>query len=202
MSIISKSVFGDLLIINIIIYLLFYYVLGLDSDTFYQLCLNDLRGDDFRIYQFLTYQFLHVNFSHIFFNLLFLFLLIDPVEKYLSNSRFLILYLFSGVFGGIFHYFLSEEVLPLAGSSASIFGVLMFYALLNKDNYTDLILFSIKSKYFFGSFFLLEILFCFSVDSNVSHLAHIGGSIFGLIFFYIERYRRRIGFTNPFRNLF
>ncbi|MCU0858373.1 MAG: rhomboid family intramembrane serine protease [Pontiellaceae bacterium] len=83
------------------------------------------------VWQLISYQFLHQNFMHLFSNMLGLFFLGPETERTLGTNRFLLLYFFSGILGGIGWALLSlENNIPCIGASGSVFGVLGAYAAL------------------------------------------------------------------------
>ena len=86
----------------------------------------------FILVQLITYQFLHGDLWHIFINMLILWLFGRELEGFLGSRRFLVLYLLSGIAGGLLHILwsiiLGGAALPLVGASGSLFGLLVFYA--------------------------------------------------------------------------
>ena len=73
-----------------------------------------------------TYMFLHAGFSHLFFNMLALYFFGPRLEARVGGSRFIGLYLTSGVAGA-----LASLVTPYAlivGASGAVFGVMLGYA--------------------------------------------------------------------------
>ena len=78
-----------------------------------------------------TSQFLHAGWFHLFPNMVFLWAVGRPVEWALGAKRFLILYLLTGIVGGIAQT-LAEPLstVPVVGASGAISGILAIYALL------------------------------------------------------------------------
>jgi membrane associated rhomboid family serine protease len=79
----------------------------------------------------ITFQFLHGGFPHLFSNMLYLWIFADNVEDRLGHSRFLSLYLGSGVVAAVAQILLSpRSSIPMVGASGAIAGILGAYLLL------------------------------------------------------------------------
>ncbi len=171
-------------------------------------------GYNFQIWQLITYQFMHGNFSHILFNMFGLWMFGAEIENIFGSKKFLIFYLLAGVSAGLLHLFVS----PLLGSnpavtigaSGSVFGVLVAFALLFPDRYIFLyFLIPVKAKYLIGFLIVFEFLAINSVDSNVAHLAHLGGALFGFLYLLLDKnfdielksvFRKGYFYKNNYRN--
>ncbi|HZT53939.1 MAG TPA: rhomboid family intramembrane serine protease [Gaiellaceae bacterium] len=70
-----------------------------------------------------TAMFLHANILHIAFNMLALYVIGTPVEQYLGRTRYLGLYLVSGLAGSA-GGLLQAPATPILGASGAIFGIL------------------------------------------------------------------------------
>lgn len=90
----------NLLFINIGIALA-QYLMNLDLGR--QFGLYFLFSDHFQPYQFVTYMFLHSGTRHIFGNMLILFFVGPMLEGYLGPKKFLMLYMVTGLGGGILY---------------------------------------------------------------------------------------------------
>lgn len=80
-----------------------------------------------RPWTLVTYMFLHGGLGHIFFNMLGLYFFGPRVEARLGSSRFITLYLLSGVAGALLSTALAPRY-PIIGASGAVFGVLMAFA--------------------------------------------------------------------------
>ncbi len=77
---------------------------------------------------FITSQFLHGGFVHIISNMWFLWVFGDNVEGRLGFFLFPLLYIISGIFGGLVQYLLDPaSSVPMLGASGAIAGVLGAY---------------------------------------------------------------------------
>jgi len=75
-------------------------------------------------WQLVTSYFTHLAFWHIGFNMLALYVLGPQLEGLFGRSRFLALYLLSGLFGSLAVYWLSPVGTPTIGASGAIFGLM------------------------------------------------------------------------------
>ena len=147
-------------------------------------------------------MFLHGGFFHIFLNMYALMLFGMPVEQLWGSRKFLFYYFFTGVGAGltilVINWFMGglSPYIPTIGASGAVFGLLLAFGLLFPD--VELLIFffiPMKAKYLVVMYGGLEIMALISSGgaSNVSHVGHLGGLLFGGIFFLIMR-RRGIEF--------
>ena len=188
----------------------------------YWFALNPLaEGFNFQVWQLITYQFMHGSFTHILFNMFALWMFGMEIENYWGTKKFLTYYLLCGVVAGLFQLFLT----PLLGSSAAVtigasgavYGVLIAFGLMFPDRYIFLyFLVPVKAKYLIGFLIVLEFMLVDSAQSNVAHLAHLGGALAGFLFILFDKsidvplkrmlnissgYRSGSNFQNPFSGL-
>jgi len=114
------------------------------------------------------------------------------IENIFGSRKFLIFYLLAGVSAGILHLFLSPLLgstpAPTIGASGSVFGVLVAFAMLFPDRYIFLyFLIPVKAKYLIGFLIVFEFLAINSAQSNVAHLAHLGGALFGFLYLLLDK---------------
>jgi len=150
------------------------------------------------IWQVFTYMFFHFGFSHFLFNMLTLWMFGTAVEQTWGTRRFTSYYLSCGLAAGITVVVAalasgSPRALysPTIGSSGAIFGLILAFGLLFPDApVLMMFLFPVPAKYFailMGciEFFLQRV----QPGSSVSHVAHLGGMVYGLL--YIKYFSRR-----------
>lgn len=154
------------------------------------------------IWQIFTYMFLHGGFFHIFLNMYALMLFGMPVEQLWGSKKFLFYYIFTGTGAGlsilVINWFLGglSPYIPTIGASGAVFGLLLAFGLLFPD--VELLVFffiPMKAKYLVVLYGGLEVMALVTSggDSNVSHVGHLGGLLFGGIYFLVMR-RRGIEF--------
>lgn len=127
-------------------------------------------------YRFFTSMFLHAGWKHLISNGVFLYYFGIRSEWFLGKGRFLVLYLFAGLCGGLCSVLLGNGGLSV-GASGAIYGLLGAMLLLTKKwgpavtemNYATMLLLA-----------LLSISFGF-LEMGVDNLAHIGGFLGGVI---------------------
>lgn len=191
-----SPVIKSLLIANVAVFLLEMMLTGINSSGiplgayFTRYFALWPLGDGFGPWQLFSYQFMHGDFSHIFFNLFALWMFGTEIEYTLGSKKFLIFYLASGVGAGLLHLLTPLFGMgsgPTIGASGSIYGVMIAFALFNPDRFIYIyFLLPVKAKYLIGFMIILDLLMFRNANSNVAHLAHVGGAITGFLFLYFD----------------
>ncbi len=127
-------------------------------------------------YRLLTCTFIHLDFIHIFFNLYALYIIGPQVENFFGKTKFLFIYLVSGISGSILSLAFSPNTIS-AGASGAIFG-LMGALLYFGNHYRGYLGNVIKSQIM--PIIILNILLGF-ILTGVDNAGHIGGLIGGLL---------------------
>jgi membrane associated rhomboid family serine protease len=164
--------------------------------------LNPVSGEysngvpfNFQIWQLITYQFMHGGFSHIFFNMFMLWMFGMEIENMWGSKKFLIFYLTGGVVAGLFQLFLSPlfgSVAPTIGASGAVYAVMLAFAMFFPNRYIFIwFLVPVKAKYLIAFLIVMEYLlvsgYSGGMDSNIAHLAHLGGAFAGFLFVMLDR---------------
>jgi membrane associated rhomboid family serine protease len=151
----------------------------------------------------ITYMFLHGGFLHVLFNMLVLFVFGPAVEERMGGRTFGLYYFVCGLGGALlsFGLMLTASSVAVIGASGAVYGVALAYAMFWPDR--PILVFPlpmpVKAKWlviFLVGLSLFSAMF--SSGSNVAHLAHLGGFLFGFIFVRVEgsvRNRAREAFT-------
>ncbi|WP_376797653.1 rhomboid family intramembrane serine protease [Thermogemmatispora sp.] len=177
-----RLVTNTLIFINIAVFLVEVILsqsLFIDSNVLYQMGGEVSQiGDYWRI---LTAMFLHANILHIFLNMLSLFLIGSATELFYGKLRYLVIYLASGIVGGLATYFLMPATVLSVGASGAIFGVFGALGAFYITNRRALGPFGqgaiINWLFWLG----LNLALGFAPGSNIAVSDHIGGLITGLI---------------------
>jgi membrane associated rhomboid family serine protease len=188
-----------LLISNVAIYLLFFFAVhsGYGALFFpFYLSPRDVVGS-FAIWQFVTYLFLHsaTDFFHILFNMLTLWMFGNDLERTWGTEAFLRYYFLCGIGAGlcvvVANYLFGNPNAYTIGASGAIFGLLLAYGMMFPDREVLFsFLFPIKAKYFVMILGAIAFLSSFAAPGGpVSHIAHLGGMIFGFV--YLRTYKTR-----------
>ena len=145
----------------------------------------------FMPWQLVSYMFLHADLSHLFFNMFSLWMFGGVIERTLGRNRFLAFYFISGIGAGLcqilMQLFTADS--PFAatiGASGACYGILLAFGLLypNQKIYLLIPPIPIKAKWLVIGYAILEAYLAFNTDSNIAHLAHLGGMLFGLLCLY------------------
>jgi len=147
------------------------------------------------LWQFVSYMFFHGNPAHILFNMYAVLIFGIPIEQEWGSRRFLFYYLFTGIGAGITIFVINlifpgpGYYIPTIGASGAVFGLLLAFGIMYPD--VELLLFffiPIKAKYLVVLYGLLELFLELQGSvGNISHLGHLGGLFFGLVYFMIFR---------------
>jgi membrane associated rhomboid family serine protease len=193
-----------LLIVNIALFVVYYFarISGFGA-LFAPFAL--VPGDVLRhlaVWQFVTYMFLHdpYGFGHILFNMLTLWMFGMQLERDWGTERFLKYYFLCGVGAGICVVIANLLFSPTLdtrtiGASGAIYGLLLAFGVLypNQEVWFSF-LFPIKAKYFVMILGAIAFMSSFGASGGgVSHMAHLGGMIFGYAYIRGERRRRAPG---------
>jgi membrane associated rhomboid family serine protease len=143
----------------------------------------------FFVWELVSYLFLHWGFFHIIFNLFALWMFGSDLESLWGPKKFLFYYFLTGIGAGLFDVLLnalfpSGHPTATIGASGAIYGLLLAYGLLFPERPIYLYLFiPIKAKWFVLIMGVIELVSSFSTPgSGVSHVAHLGGMLFGFLY--------------------
>jgi membrane associated rhomboid family serine protease len=135
------------------------------------------RGEFWRIF---TATFLHASILHIGLNMLSLFFIGPAVELFYGKWRYLLIYLVSGIVGGIASYLMLPQDVLLVGASGSIagvFGALGAFFIVNRRA-LGAAANAMLGQWLF--WLLINVAFDFS-QANIGWQAHLGGLVVGLV---------------------
>jgi rhomboid family protein len=149
-----------------------------------------------RPWTFVTYMFVHAGLLHLAANMLMLFVFGTAVESRMGSRNFLLYYLFCGVGAAVFSLLLAT-VLPVGGfvgASGAVLGVAVAFAMFWPD--AELIVFPIpvpiKARTLVIGLVVLDVIGSrLWPNDGVAHLAHVGGALFGYLFFRAQLLSRR-----------
>ena len=137
-------------------------------------------------------MFMHGGLLHIGSNMVYLWVFGDNVEARMGHARYLLFYLFVGVFATLSHwFFFQDSYTPLIGASGAISGVLGAYLMLFPHNRVKVVIIfflitaaTLPAMYVLGFYMLLQLFqlvasIGVSEQVSVAIWAHIGGFIAG-----------------------
>lgn len=149
------------------------------------------------LYPFITSQFLHAGFLHIISNMWFLWIFGDNVEERFGFFLFPLLYLLSGIVGGLAQYMLlPDSSTPMLGASGAIAGTLgAYFALFSRHTIKTLVpifgfftIADLPASLILVYWFITQLFSGAASISNtsyqlggVAYFAHIGGFVLGYV---------------------
>jgi membrane associated rhomboid family serine protease len=188
-----------IILINCLVF--FFEIISPNSDQFiqkYALIPTAVNFSDYSsLLPFITSQFLHAGFLHIISNMWFVWIFGDNVEQRLGFLLFPLIYLLSGVVGGLAQYLLMpDSIVPTIGASGAVAGVLGAYFALfpNHCIKTVVPIFGFFTITDLPAAFVLVYWFITQIFSGtaalvatsyqlggVAYFAHIAGFVFGYL---------------------
>lgn len=128
------------------------------------------------IYRLVSYMFLHGGIVHIFFNMYSLYIVGPKVEDFFGKWKYLLIYLVSGITGGLLSVALNGEVISVGASGAifGLFGALLYFGY----NYRGYIGSIIRSQIL--PIVIYNLLIGFFI-TGIDMWGHVGGLIGGVI---------------------
>ena len=153
------------------------------------------------VWQFITYMFVHDprSIGHILFNMFALFIFGRQVEWKMGSREFLLYYLLTGIFAGVFSFFIylftNNVLVFLMGASGAIFAVQLAFATFFPDSIIYLWgILPLRAPVMVLGFTAIELVFMLTgAGGNVAHVTHLAGFGFGWLYFLL-RFR-----INPWR---
>lgn len=127
-------------------------------------------------WRLITPIFLHIGLMHIVFNLIIVYYLGSQLEMLFGHTKYLILYLLSGVMGNIFSFAFNASI--SAGASTAIFGLFISTIALSKLYPNRIQIQAVARQY--GLLIGLNILFGL-FSSGIDNMGHIGGLVGGYL---------------------
>jgi membrane associated rhomboid family serine protease len=145
---------------------------------------------------FVTYMFVHGGLLHLLANMLMLYVFGTAVESRMGSRHFLLYYLFCGVGAAVFSLLLAGfmPLGPFVGASGAILGVAVAFAMFWPD--AELIVFPIpvpiKARTLVIGLVALDVIGSrLWPGDGIAHIAHVGGALFGYLFFRVQSLSRR-----------
>ena len=111
---------------------------------------------------------------------------------FLNNKKFLEIYFYGAISGGLLFIFsynifpaFENSFSPLIGSSAAVYSLLIFVCAYFPNTIINLIFFNVKLKNL-GLFYVILSLIQIPFSNAGGNIAHLGGAIYG--FYYAKNY--------------
>jgi len=177
-----------LIIANVVVFILQYVAFRLGDNSIqsiFGLTPAMVFSAHLRVWQLFTYMFLHSPdyLFHLLLNMLMLWMFGTQIEPVMGTRSFLRYYFLCGVGAGLTTSLASPNSLTV-GASGAIFGVMLAYGMLFPNRQ---ILFWFIFPMRAPSFVLLcagiELFALMQLPDGVAHAAHLGGMLFGYLYF-------------------
>jgi membrane associated rhomboid family serine protease len=141
-----------------------------------------------------TYMFLHGSLSHIGFNMLALYFFGSRVELRIGSRHFILLYLISGIAGGLLSLVFSPHA-SIIGASGAVFGVSFAFAYFwPRDRIYVWGLLPVEARWLVMLYAGIDIFGGITgAQSGVAHFAHLGGFIGGWLYLWWMDRRATVG---------
>jgi membrane associated rhomboid family serine protease len=143
---------------------------GGTSSIYDRFALRPPQVADGQYYRLVTSMFLHFGFLHIAFNMWALLVIGSPLEQLLGRLRFLVLYLLSGLGGGLLSFAFGPIDEFAAGASGAIFGLFGAFYVVNRQR-------GLETGPIVG-LIAINLVFSFTF-SGIDWRGHVGGLIVG-----------------------
>jgi len=184
-----------LIVVNVLVFVFELSVSGNPRSLFIEDHYFALSGEGLKngfVWQLLTFQFMHAGLLHILANCWAIYVFGRAIEETLGWKKFLILYLSSGVVGGICQVlagWLWPGLFggPVVGASAGGLGLMAAYAVLFPERELVLLLFFVLPIRLTAKMLLMlsAVLALAGIIFPINHIAnaaHLGGMLTGVIF--------------------
>jgi membrane associated rhomboid family serine protease len=137
-----------------------------------------------RPWTLVTYMFLHGGFTHILFNMLGLYFFGPRVEQRIGSSRFVALYMISGITGGLLSFY--NPMTAIVGASGAVYGVLLAYARFwPRDQIFIWGVIPVEVRWLVLIYTAISLM---GWGSGVAHFAHLGGFLGAFLYLlWLER---------------
>lgn len=136
-------------------------------------------------WRLITPIFVHIGVDHLISNMILLLTLGPLIESTIGRTKYLLLYLLSGIGGNLAVLHFNPDVLT-AGASTALYGLFGFL-LMQTLNRHNSILRNLSSAYM--SLIVINLIYTFT-NIHVSVVGHLGGLLAGALFglFYLNRH--------------
>lgn len=189
--IINAAVFFVAALYNLISYLFFKQKENIDA---WLSLPSNIYSFILKPWTILTYQFSHVGLWHFAMNMLVLYFIGNIFVDFYKRAEVFKVYILGGLSGALLFY-ISYNFLPvfsgqngiLIGASASVFAIMFATAIYAPNLKLSLFgIFEIKLIWIAVAYFIIDVV-SIPVSNAGGHIAHIGGTLFGIIYAYYKK---------------
>lgn len=146
----------------------------------------------YRPWTLITHMFVHTGIWHLAWNMITLYWFGNIAGDLLGDKRILPVYIMGGLMGALFYIlsfnFLSGIGIMALGASAAVLALVFTAVAIAPDYVVHLLLIGpVRIKYVGLVIFFLDLIGTRSGDNSGGHIAHMGGTLFGILFVYLLR---------------
>lgn len=149
-----------------------------------------------RPWTFVSYMFVHAGLLHLLVNMLMLYVFGTAVESRMGSRNFILYYLYCGVGAAVFSLLLAG-IMPVGafvGASGAVLGIAVAFAYFWPE--AELIVFPIpfpiKARTLVIGLVIFDVVaWRLWPNDGIAHLAHVGGALFGYLFFRVQTLSRK-----------
>ncbi len=145
-----------------------------------------------QLWRFLTPLFLHGGLLHLGFNSYFLYIFGRQVERLFGGTRFLIIYLLSGITGTLFSFLFSQQ--NSIGASGALFGLMGAWVALLYQNRK---LLADTNRHLRSILMVIGINLLIGLSPGIDNWGHLGGLVGGLILGWLTTPRYKVRVSVP-----
>lgn len=194
----------NLLIVNVVVFLLQEYVMG--EALLMHFALWPVGSGLFGVWQIVTSAFMHGSLTHIAFNMFALYMFGGTIERTFGAREFTVYYFVCAIVASLLQlavlwFFPPPQYAPTLGASGAIFGLLLAFGMLYPREKLMLIFLPvpIPAWLFVTGYAVVELTMGVTgIEPGVAHFAHLGGMLGGIVL--IQYWRGRLPFK-PKRRL-
>ena len=186
MSFLTGSIVNQLILINVIIYIVEMFLARTAFFDLFGLTPHTVVTKGY-VWQIVTYMFLHGSPWHLILNMFVIWMFGNPLESVWGHNRFLNYYLVCG-FGGALLSFLFSYNTTIIGASGAGYGILLAYAVLFP--YSEIYvwgLFPVRARTLVIFMVIIELASGITGGGGIAHFAHLGGMAAGFIYLKSDR---------------
>ena len=157
---------------------------------------NNLIAEQHQYWRFVTSIFIHIGVIHLLLNNYALWIIGQEIERIYGSTRFVVLYLVTGVLGSVGSYAFNPQATSAGASGAifGLFGVMATFAFRYRREIPELLSREIRRRVL--PIIAINLIFGFSVKI-VDNAAHIGGLLSGIALALAVPYKRPNEKTTP-----
>ena len=165
-----------IILLNVIAYI-YTYMIGDANSIIGAFAVNGPAIRSGEYYRLITGMFLHGGIFHILFNMYALYVIGSQLESFLGKIKYIVIYILSGISGGLLSMILSGGNVFSIGASGAIFGLM-----------GSLLYFGLQYRVYLGNFVRSQLvpllvfnLILGAVSPGIDNFGHIGGLIGGIL---------------------